>query len=177
MLFFPQHCYFVRGKHQWDLIGWCFFDVWLNKLLNKQLNCWRFETVETFDALLLRTCCLTLWPRDAMWHHRTWSILVQVMAWCPTYNQWSLGHLCNFTGNAQIICIWDEFENYSLKSGSTLNYRNILCAYLGLYFHQPLDCLSKRSMTSDKTLSELCITGTMWRKFTGDWWIPCPKGQ
>ena len=42
--------------------------------------------------------CLTVWLSDTIWHHRTWSTLVQVMAWCLkplpapmlTYHQWGL---------------------------------------------------------------------------------------
>ena len=61
----------------------------------------------------------------AIWHHRTWSTLVQIMACCPTapshyLNQcWQfiidvLWHSSesNFTGYIKMIYPWFEFENY-----------------------------------------------------------------
>ena len=65
----------------------------------------------------------SLWPGDTIWQHKSGSTLDQVMAWCltaPTHylNQcWLIikGVLWhsperNFTGNAQDINSWNEFE-------------------------------------------------------------------
>ena len=74
----------------------------------------------------------TLWPSDATWQHRSGSTLAQVMACCLTapshyLNQcwlinnevlWHL-HEGNFTGNAQEIDPWLEFQNYQFKITAT----------------------------------------------------------
>ena len=66
-----------------------------------------------------------LGPSDTIWQHRSGSTLAQVMACClmaPSHylNQcwlmmseiWWHSPEGNFTGNAQDICLWYEFENY-----------------------------------------------------------------
>ena len=75
----------------------------------------------------------SLWSSDAIWHHETWSRLVQVMAWClmaPSHylNEFWLilskvlhhSREGNFTGNVQYICLWHEFKNYWLRSQTQL---------------------------------------------------------
>ena len=77
-------------------------------------------------------CINSLWTSGAIWWHRFGSTLAQVMACClmaPSHylNQcWliiseALWHSPqgNFTGNAQDIYPWYEFENYQLKFTST----------------------------------------------------------
>ena len=67
----------------------------------------------------------SFWPSDGIWQHKSRSTLVQAMACCltaPNHNLnqcWLiisqvLWHLPedNFTGNAQYIHPWFEFENY-----------------------------------------------------------------
>ena len=74
----------------------------------------------------------SLWPGDTIWRHRSGSTLAQVMACClmaPSHylNQcWlitceTLWHSPegNFTGNAQGIFPWYEFENYFSKITAT----------------------------------------------------------
>ena len=79
-----------------------------------------------FACYDIHTLCVnSLRPNDTTWLHRTWSTLVQVMAWClmaPNHylNQyWLIINeilLCspegNFTGNAYNIYPWYLFENY-----------------------------------------------------------------
>ena len=67
----------------------------------------------------------SIWPSDAIWHHRAWSTLVQVMACCLTAPSHYLNQCWliisevlwhsfqgNFTGNAQDTNPWCELENY-----------------------------------------------------------------
>ena len=58
-----------------------------------------------------------LWPSDTIWHHRTWSKLVQVMTFylmAPTISQylqqwWLIIKEGNFTANNHDIYPWYEF--------------------------------------------------------------------
>ena len=67
----------------------------------------------------------SLWPSDAKRRHRSESTLTQVMTWCLTAQSHYLNQCCltmnevlrhstegSFTGNAQEIYSWCEFENY-----------------------------------------------------------------
>ena len=71
---------------------------------------------------------MTLWPKYAIWHHKTWSTLVWVMACCLTapihyLNQWWLimlkvlkhSSMGNFIWKSQYIYPWYVFENCSFK--------------------------------------------------------------
>ena len=84
-------------------------------------NCWKVRQSQTHSAVD------SLWSIDAIWRHRSGSILVQVMACCLTapshhLNQWLLllsevlwhSPDSNFT-SAQITILCIEFENYPLK--------------------------------------------------------------
>ena len=68
---------------------------------------------------------LVLWPSDIIWHHITWSTLFQAMVCCLTAPSHFLSQSWliineilwfspegNFTGKAQDIYPWYEFENY-----------------------------------------------------------------
>ena len=70
----------------------------------------------------------SLWPSDAMWQHRSGSTLGQVMGWCLTVPShyptqcWLIiskvlqhSRKTNFTGSAQGIYSWNEFEKYTCK--------------------------------------------------------------
>ena len=72
--------------------------------------------------------CILVTPYDRHWRRRTWSTLVQVMAWCleaPSHyliQCWSIisdvlwqSWDDNFTANTQDICPWYEFENYQFQ--------------------------------------------------------------
>ena len=64
----------------------------------------------------------SLWPSDDIWHHRTWSTLVQVMASCLTtqsqcLNQWCL-FICDVLWHStegnfkEILKISSKFDDY-----------------------------------------------------------------
>ena len=74
----------------------------------------------------------SLWPSDAIWCHRTWATLIQVMAWCLTAPSHYLNQCWliinevlrhspqgSSTGNAQDIYRSYEFENYYSKIRAT----------------------------------------------------------
>ena len=70
----------------------------------------------------------SLWPSDAIWCHKTWSTLVQVVGCCLTAPNHYLNRCwlnpnevlwpspeSNFTLSVQATVIYNEFENYILK--------------------------------------------------------------
>ena len=74
----------------------------------------------------------SLWLCDAIWWHRSWSILVQVMACCLTAPSHYLNQLLhfiskilyhlpvsNFTLSAQTTILHNEFENYNSRTIAT----------------------------------------------------------
>ena len=78
------------------------------------------------------------WPSGAIWHHRSWSTLVQVVAcclmapshylnqcWLSTSDVFWQSQEVNFTGNAEDIYPWYEFKNW------------LHCLYLRLQPHLP----------------------------------------
>ena len=79
---------------------------------------------------------------DAKWQHKTWSILVQVMACCLTTPSHNLNQCWlitgkvlwhspegNFTGSAPDIYPWYEFENYWIEIAAAYpkDWFNPLC--------------------------------------------------
>ena len=73
--------------------------------------------------------CNALWPSDAIWQHRSWSTLAQIVAWCLTAPSqylnkcWLLinevlGHSpeSSFAVSAEATIHYNEFENYTFKN-------------------------------------------------------------
>ena len=80
-----------------------------------------------WHAVLEWQCLYSLWPRDAIWWHRSASALVQVMACCRTTPShylsacWFLIRevMCHSSGSnfmsADATILYDDFENDTLK--------------------------------------------------------------
>ena len=128
----------LRLKFHWSLfprdqstIFQHWFRLWLSAVqaTSHYLNQWWSVYRRIYASLGLNEL---MWPSDTMWCHGYWSTWIQVMAWClrtPSHylNQcWLIITKAlryspedNFTGKAQDIYPWYEFENYSFKITST----------------------------------------------------------
>ena len=99
--------------------------------------CWRYYSLplsQWNDALLcwFHHCQLNpLWPSDAIWHHRSGSILVQVMDFFPVQHQaisWnnldslSFGTLCNLNKMSKHNFFqWNELKDTAWKMSTMWN--------------------------------------------------------
>ena len=101
--------------------------LWNRWVVTAQRVCWIFLEI------------ISLWPSDAIWWHRPWSTMAQVMAWClmpPSHylNQCLfiindiLWHSpkTNFTESTQDINQQNEVENYICKSYAYISRGNKL---------------------------------------------------
>ena len=117
----------------------------LSSLLDEIWVSWAFVCLTEHSLNHVTICCewspghLThifevnsFWPSDAIWQHRSGSILAQVMTWCcqaPSHylNQcWLIIYgvlwyspYSNFTGSTWYISSWYEFENYNFQITAT----------------------------------------------------------
>ena len=104
------------------------------KSLCQATTSWRqiFEfdelSLNKLNWCFMQRTVISLWPGDAMWHHRTGSTLAQVMACCLTAPSHFLNqcwlvincflwhcHGSNFIGIMEEICPWNAFENFEFN--------------------------------------------------------------
>ena len=73
----------------------------------------------------------TLWPGDAIWHQRSWSTLVQVMAWCLTAPSHYLNQCwLNING-----ILWHSFPGNINLTLYMLNFRREHKTYIYILCH------------------------------------------
>ena len=89
--------------------------IWLRFMLSYQYGC----------GYLKEPWCMSLWPSDAIWWHRSWSTLARVMACCLMAPSHYLSQ-CWFI----IKCVlWHSPESNFTKSAHEINLQHVLRDY------------------------------------------------
>ena len=116
---------------------------------------YRLQNIHYFNQAL---CVNSLWPSDAIWHHRTWSTLVEATACYLTVPSRYLNQCWLII--SELLChpfecaSWQEMLKISLL-GMSLNISNFV-------------------MTSSNG-NIFRVTGPLWGESTGHQWIPLIK--
>ena len=120
-----MHIFVSKIVHHWFIIGPSLVQITGAKSVSGQMLVFcKLESQEQIETVSMDpgVWINSMWPSDVLWHHRTWSTLVQVMTCCLTAPSHYLTQLwltitdvfwhspeSNFTGNTQDTYPWYGF--------------------------------------------------------------------